>query len=44
MIREIEKTGATVNIEDDGKITISSVEASAAAAAREMVEAITAKE
>ena len=42
MIREIEKTGATVNIEDDGKITISAVESAAAAAAREMIEGITA--
>lgn len=41
-IREIEKTGATINVEDDGKITISSVESGAAASAREMIEAITA--
>lgn len=42
MIREIETTGASVNVDDDGTITISAVEASAAAQARQMVEAITA--
>lgn len=43
MIREIEKTGASVAVDDDGTITVSAVEASAAAAARAMVEAITAE-
>ncbi len=43
MIREIEKTGASINVEDDGTITIASVEASAAAAARKMIEDITAE-
>lgn len=42
MIREIEKTGASVSVDDDGTITLSSVEASAAAAARAMIEALTA--
>jgi len=42
MIREIETTGASVNVEDDGTITISAVEASAAEQARAMVSAITA--
>ena len=42
MIREIEKTGASINVEDDGTITIASVEA-AAAAARKMIEDITAE-
>ncbi|MBI2503105.1 MAG: polyribonucleotide nucleotidyltransferase [Candidatus Latescibacteria bacterium] len=41
MIREIEKTGASINVEDDGTITIASVEASAAAAARRMIEDLT---
>ena len=42
MIREIEKTGASVAVDDDGTITLSAVEASAAAEARAMIEAITA--
>jgi polyribonucleotide nucleotidyltransferase len=43
MIREIEKTGATVNVEDDGTITIASVEPGPAQEARRMIEAITAE-
>ncbi len=43
MIREIEKTGATVNVDDDGTITLSSVEAEPALEARRMIEAITAE-
>jgi polyribonucleotide nucleotidyltransferase len=43
MIREIEKTGASINVEDDGTITIASVDASAAAAARRMIEDLTAE-
>ena len=42
MIREIEKTGASIAVDDDGTITISSVEAVAAEEARAMIEAITA--
>ena len=42
MIREIEKTGASVAVDDDGTITLSSVEASAAAEAKGMIEALTA--
>jgi polyribonucleotide nucleotidyltransferase len=42
MIREIEKTGATVNVDDDGTITLSSVEAGPAEEARRMIESITA--
>jgi polyribonucleotide nucleotidyltransferase len=42
MIREIEKTGASVNVEDDGTITIAAVEAEAAKEARRMIESITA--
>ena len=42
MIREIEKTGATVSVEDDGTITIASVESGPAEEARRMIEAITA--
>jgi polyribonucleotide nucleotidyltransferase len=41
MIREIEKTGASINVEDDGTITIASVEAAAAVAARKMIEDLT---
>ena len=41
-IREIEKTGASVSVEDDGTITVSAVEAEAADQARAMIEAITA--
>ena len=41
-IREIEKTGATVNVDDDGTITLSSVDGAQAKAAREMIESITA--
>ncbi len=41
-IREIEKTGASVTVEDDGTITVSAVEAEAADQARAMIEAITA--
>ncbi|MFA6108909.1 MAG: polyribonucleotide nucleotidyltransferase [Candidatus Latescibacterota bacterium] len=41
MIREIEKGGATVNVEDDGTITIASVESGPAEEARRMIEAIT---
>lgn len=41
MIREIEKSGATVNVEDDGTITIASVESGPAEEARRMIEAIT---
>lgn len=43
MIREIEKGGATVNVEDDGTITISSVESAPAEQARRMIESITAE-
>jgi len=43
MIREIESTGARVNVEDDGTITIASVEAGPAEEARRMIEAITAE-
>ncbi len=43
MIREIESSGASVNVEDDGTITISSVEAEPAEQARRMIEAITAE-
>ncbi|HIG18416.1 MAG TPA: polyribonucleotide nucleotidyltransferase [Candidatus Handelsmanbacteria bacterium] len=42
MIREIEKTGASVAVDDDGTITVSAVESTAAAAARDMIESITA--
>jgi polyribonucleotide nucleotidyltransferase len=42
MIREIEKTGATINIEEDGTIAIASVEAAPAEEARRMIESITA--
>ena len=42
-IREIEKTGASINVEDDGTITISAVEAEAAEQARAMIEAVTAE-
>lgn len=42
MIREIEKTGAIVNVDDDGTITLSSVEAGPAEEARRMIESITA--
>jgi len=42
MIREIEKTGASVAVDDDGTITLSAVEATAAAQARGMIEALTA--
>jgi polyribonucleotide nucleotidyltransferase len=42
MIREIEKTGASVAVDDDGTITLSSVEASATAEAKSMIEALTA--
>ena len=41
-IREIEKTGATVNVDEDGTITIASVEAGPADEARRMIEGITA--
>ncbi len=41
-IREIEKTGATVNVDEDGTITIASVEAGRADEARRMIEGITA--
>ena len=41
-IREIEKTGATLNVDDDGTITIASVDSEAANAAKAMVESITA--
>ncbi|MEE3258565.1 MAG: polyribonucleotide nucleotidyltransferase [Candidatus Latescibacterota bacterium] len=41
-IREIEKTGATVNVDEDGTITIASVEAGPAQEARRMIEGITA--
>ena len=43
MIREIEKTGATVNVDDDGTITLASVEGGPAEEARRMIEAITAE-
>ena len=43
MIREIEKTGASVNVDDDGTITVSAVEAEAAAAAMAMIQAVTAE-
>ncbi len=42
-IREIEKTGASVSVEDDGTITVSAVEAEAADRARAMIEAVTAE-
>jgi polyribonucleotide nucleotidyltransferase len=42
MIREIEKTGASVTVDDDGTITLSSVEAAPAEEARRMIESITA--
>jgi polyribonucleotide nucleotidyltransferase len=42
-IREIEKTGATVNVEDDGTITLASVEGGPAEEARRMIESITAE-
>ena len=42
MIREIEKAGATINIEEDGTIAIASVEAASAAKARRMIGSITA--
>lgn len=42
-IREIEKSGASINVEDDGTITISAVEAEAADQARAMIEAVTAE-
>ena len=41
-IREIEKTGATINVAEDGTITIASVEAGPAQEARRMIEGITA--
>jgi len=41
-IREIEKTGATINVAEDGTITIASVEAGPAQDARRMIEGITA--
>ena len=40
MIREIEKTGATVNVEDDGMITVASVEAEAGQRALAMIQAL----
>ena len=43
MIREIEKTGATVNVDDDGTITLASVQGGPAEKARRMIEAITAE-
>jgi polyribonucleotide nucleotidyltransferase len=43
MIREIEKTGASVSVEDDGTITVSAVEATAAAQAMAMIQAVTAE-
>ena len=43
MIREIEKTGARVNVDDDGTITLASVEGGPAEEARRMIEAITAE-
>jgi len=43
MIRHIETTGASVNVDDDGTITLASVEAEAAENARAMIEAITAE-
>ena len=42
MIREIEKTGASVAVDDDGTITVSSVDAEAAKQALAMIESITA--
>jgi len=42
MIREIETTGAKVAVDDDGTITVSAVEAEAAAKAMAMIEGITA--
>ena len=41
-IREIEKTGAKINVDDDGTITIASVDSQAAQEARAMVESLTA--
>ena len=43
MIRHIETTGASVNVEDDGTITLASVDAETAEKARGMIEAITAE-
>lgn len=40
MIREIESHGASVSVEDDGSITISSVEAGPAEQARRMIESL----
>ena len=43
MIREItEKTGATINIDDDGTVTIASIEAKSSDAAKEMIAGLTA--
>jgi polyribonucleotide nucleotidyltransferase len=43
MIREItEKTGATINIDDDGTVTIASIESEASDAAREIIKGLTA--
>lgn len=39
-IREIEKTGATINVEDDGMITVASVEAEAGEQALAMIRAL----
>jgi polyribonucleotide nucleotidyltransferase len=39
-IREIEKTGATINVEDDGMITVASVEAEAGNQALAMIRAL----
>jgi polyribonucleotide nucleotidyltransferase len=43
MIREIEGLGVSVNVDDDGTITVASVEAGPAEAARRMIESITAE-
>jgi polyribonucleotide nucleotidyltransferase len=43
MIREIESTGASVNVEDDGTIIVASVDAGPAEEARRMIEAVTAE-
>ena len=40
-IREIEKTGASISVDDEGTITIAAVEAEAADEARAMIDALT---
>ncbi len=43
MIREIESVGVSVSVEDDGTITVASVDAEPAEIARRMIESITAE-